>query len=74
MADDATIQDLKDFFAHVPGLAPVTNQQLIDLGDWFTSHTGKESPTPNDFIEHIHELFAQQVRSHKRTQSTHVWG
>ncbi len=71
---DATTQNLKTFFAHVSTLDPVTNDQLTDLSDWFTSHTGIENPTPNDFIEHIHTMFDQQVRSHKRAKSTQVWG
>ncbi len=71
---DATPKDLKDFFAHVPDLDPVTNQQLTDLADWFTSHTGKEDPQPNDFIRDIYNTYDQQVRSHKRAAMTHVWG
>ena len=70
---DATTQDLKDLFAHVPDLDPVTNQQLTDLAAWYTSHTGKENPTPNDFIRSIHELFSQQVVSFKRAKSSHEW-
>ncbi len=71
---DATPQDLKDFFAHVPELDPVTNKQLVELADWFTSHTGKENPTPNDFIRDIHKMYTQQVKSDKKSKSVHTWG
>ena len=71
---DATAQDLIDFFAHAPDLDPVTNQHLTELADWFTSHTGKENPTPNDFIRNIHETYTQQVVSHKKAQSVQTWG
>ncbi len=71
---DATAQDLKDFFAHVPDLDPVTNQQLAELAEWFTDHTGTENPTPNDFIRNIHQMYTEQVVSHKRTTTNPVWG
>lgn len=67
----ATTQDLKDFFA-LAGHT-VTNSQLQSLAAWFTSITGIENPTPDDFISHIHTTFEQQVISHKRSTSTPVW-
>ncbi len=71
---DATPKDLKDFFAHVPDLDPVSNNQLLELADWFTDHTGTNDPTPNDFIRYIHKTFSQQVRSRKRVKLEPVWG
>ena len=67
----ATTQDLKDFFA-LAGHT-VTNAQLQSLAAWFTDHTDIENPTADDFINHIHEMFRQQVVSHKRSTSTQVW-
>ncbi len=71
---DATPKTLKDLFAHVPDLDPMTNQQLIELAEWYTWHTGKENPTPNDFIRDIYETYDQQVRSYKRSKLSQVWG
>lgn len=71
---DATSQNLKDFFAHVTDLDPVTNQQLTELSEWFTTHTGIENPTPNDFIRDIHKTYTQQVISHKRSIFNPTWG
>ena len=71
---DATTQDLKDFFAHVQELDEVTNLQLTELAEWFTSHTGIEDPTPNDFIRDIHKNYTEQVVSHKRSIFNPTWG
>ncbi len=71
---DATFQTLKTLFAHVPELDEFTIQQATELAEWFTAHTGKKNPTPNDFIRDIYETYDQQVKSHKRSKSTQVWG
>lgn len=69
----ATNDDLKAFFALSGNNAPVTNAQLTKLSAWFTDHTGKETPTPDDFIDYIYTTFQQQVISHQRATSKPTW-
>lgn len=69
-----TVQGLKDFFDSTGNNPPVTNSQLTELNDWLTSHTGIESPTPDDLVDHLYNMLREQVVSHKRGITVPVWG
>ncbi len=69
----ATNKDIKDFFALSGNNPAVTNGQLSDLAAWFTSITSIESPTPDDFVDHIYKTLKGQVISHKRQNTVVSW-
>ena len=69
-----TVQGLKDFFDSTGTNLPVTNQQLTEVDDWLTSHTGIENPTPDDLVDFVFNMLREQVVSNKRGGTTPVWG
>lgn len=69
-----TVQGLKDFFDSTGTNPAVSNQQLNEVNDWLSAHTGIESPTPDDLVDYFYTMLREQVVSHKRGTTVPVWG